>query len=172
MARSRRSLLRFAEPEEPWARSAQKPSAGFRNITVTQTRKREFESYAWWWWWWWGGVGRGCGHEIDNDVSVDIESRKNAAQHGSPPRPTTVGHQRLKKKSRQAGTQRRCGRSAKNGGKTAFPRGKGEEEEVVVVVQMVNDTASLSWRVRAMHLIGWQNTWEQAPGVPATPSPP
>ena len=23
-----------------------------------------------------------------------------------------------------------------------------------------------------MHLIGWQNTWEQAPGVPATPSPP
>ena len=22
------------------------------------------------------------------------------------------------------------------------------------------------------HLIGWQNTWEQAPGVPATPSPP
>ena len=23
-----------------------------------------------------------------------------------------------------------------------------------------------------MQLIGWQNTWEQAPGVPATPSPP
>ena len=23
----------------------------------------------------------------------------------------------------------------------------------------------------SMHLIGWQNTWEQAPGVPATPSP-
>ena len=23
-----------------------------------------------------------------------------------------------------------------------------------------------------MHLIGWQNAWEQAPGVPATPSPP
>ena len=23
-----------------------------------------------------------------------------------------------------------------------------------------------------VHLIGWQNTWEQAPGVPATPSPP
>ena len=23
-----------------------------------------------------------------------------------------------------------------------------------------------------MHLIGWQNTWEQAPGVPATPSHP
>ena len=43
---------------------------------------------------------------------------------------------------------------------------------VVCVVQMINDTASLSWHVRAMHLIGWQNTWEQAPGVPATPSPP
>ena len=42
---------------------------------------------------------------------------------------------------------------------------------VVVVVRMINDTASLSWRLRAMHLIGWQNTWEQAPGVPATPSP-
>ena len=24
---------------------------------------------------------------------------------------------------------------------------------------------------RWMHLIGWQNTWEQAPGVPTTPSP-
>ena len=23
-----------------------------------------------------------------------------------------------------------------------------------------------------VQLIGWQNTWEQAPGVPATPSPP
>ena len=23
-----------------------------------------------------------------------------------------------------------------------------------------------------MHLIGWQNTWEQVPSVPATPSPP
>ena len=43
---------------------------------------------------------------------------------------------------------------------------------VVWVVQRINDTASLSWHVRAMHLIGWQNTWEQAPGVPATPSPP
>ena len=43
---------------------------------------------------------------------------------------------------------------------------------VVCVVQMINDTASLSWHVRAMHLIGWQNTWEQAPGVPATLSPP
>ena len=42
----------------------------------------------------------------------------------------------------------------------------------VCVVRMINDTASLSWHVRTMHLIGWQNTWEQAPGVPATPSPP
>ena len=42
----------------------------------------------------------------------------------------------------------------------------------VRVVQIINDTASLSWHVRTMHLIGWQNTWEQAPGVPATPSPP
>ena len=39
------------------------------------------------------------------------------------------------------------------------------------VVRMIDDTASLSWRVRTMHLIGWQNTWEQAPGVPATLSP-
>ena len=30
---------------------------------------------------------------------------------------------------------------------------------------------SLHTRRRRMHLIGWQNTWEQAPGVPATPSP-
>ena len=42
---------------------------------------------------------------------------------------------------------------------------------VVLVVQMIYNTASLSWRVRTMHLIGWQNTWEQAPGVPATLSP-
>ena len=28
------------------------------------------------------------------------------------------------------------------------------------------------YRITSMHLIGWQNTWEQAPGVPATPSPP
>ena len=33
-------------------------------------------------------------------------------------------------------------------------------------------TACQSRRVRGMHLIGWQNTWERAPGVPATPSPP
>ena len=32
---------------------------------------------------------------------------------------------------------------------------------------MIHDMASLSWHVRT----GWQNTWEQAPGVPATPSP-
>ena len=38
--------------------------------------------------------------------------------------------------------------------------------------EWLNDKASLSWRVRTMHLSGWQNTWEQAPGVPATPSPP
>ena len=43
---------------------------------------------------------------------------------------------------------------------------------LVVVVQMIHSTACLSRRVPAMHLIGWQNTWEQAPGVPATPSPP
>ena len=43
---------------------------------------------------------------------------------------------------------------------------------LLVVVQMIHNTASLSWRVRMMQLIGWQNTWEQAPGVPATPSPP
>ena len=40
------------------------------------------------------------------------------------------------------------------------------------VVQMIQSTACLSRRVPTMHLIGWQNTWEQAPGVPATPSPP
>ena len=40
------------------------------------------------------------------------------------------------------------------------------------VVQMIHRTACLSRRVLTMHLIGWQNTWEQAPGVPATPSPP
>ena len=42
---------------------------------------------------------------------------------------------------------------------------------VVCVVQMIYNTASLSWRVRTMHLIGRQNTWEQAPGVPANPFP-
>ena len=64
--------------------------------------------------------------------------------------------------------------------------GEGEEEEegegegvvgvgvvcVVCMVQMTNNTACQSRRVREMHLIGWQNTWERAPGVPATPSPP
>ena len=42
---------------------------------------------------------------------------------------------------------------------------------VVLVVRMIHDKASLSWRVRTMQLLGWQNTWEQAPGVPATLSP-
>ena len=37
---------------------------------------------------------------------------------------------------------------------------------VVCVARMIHNTASLSWRVPTMHLIGWQNTWEQAPGVP------
>ena len=44
----------------------------------------------------------GWGREVGNDVSVHIESRKTAAQHGSPRRPATVGHQGLKK-SRQGG---------------------------------------------------------------------
>ena len=31
----------------------------------------------------------------------------------------------------------------------------------------------VSGQARAdVQLVGWQNTWEQAPGVPATPSPP
>ena len=55
--------------------------------------------------------------------------------------------------------QRRCGNTSNS-------------PVVECVVRMIHDTASLSWRVRTMHLIGWQNTWEQAPGVPATPSPP
>ena len=42
---------------------------------------------------------------------------------------------------------------------------------VVLVVRMIIDTASLSWRVRTMHLIQVAETWEQAPGVPATRSP-
>ena len=36
---------------------------------------------------------------------------------------------------------------------------------------LCNDAMFLHDAAR-MHLIGWQNTWEQAPGVPATPSPP
>ena len=43
---------------------------------------------------------------------------------------------------------------------------------VVLVVQRIHNTACLSRRVPTMHLITWQNTWEQAPGVPATSSPP
>ena len=43
---------------------------------------------------------------------------------------------------------------------------------VVVVVRMIEEHA-VSVQGRAyVQLIGWQNTWEQAPGVPATPSPP
>ena len=37
---------------------------------------------------------------------------------------------------------------------------------MVLVVQMIHRTACLSRRVLTMHRIGWQNTWEQAPGVP------
>ena len=43
---------------------------------------------------------------------------------------------------------------------------------VVGVVRRIKNTPCLSRVVPTMHLIGWQNTWEQAPGVPATPSPP
>ena len=43
---------------------------------------------------------------------------------------------------------------------------------VVSVVQMINGNG-VSVQARSyMQLIGWQNTWKQAPGVPATPSPP
>ena len=56
--------------------------------------------------------------------------------------------------------------------------GEGGEEACVVVVMVVVVVRTLCYtresvlpRAR-MHLIGWQNTWEQAPGVPATPSPP
>ena len=49
---------------------------------------------------------------------------------------------------------------------------RGEQEVVVVVVQMINGNG-VSVQARSyVQLIGWQNTWEQAPGVPATPSPP
>ena len=43
---------------------------------------------------------------------------------------------------------------------------------VVVVVRIIKPQGSLSCQAPEMHLIGWQNTWEQALGVPATPSPP
>ena len=43
---------------------------------------------------------------------------------------------------------------------------------VVVVVLTVCYTRESVLPRALMHLIGWQNTWEQAPGVPATPSPP
>ena len=43
---------------------------------------------------------------------------------------------------------------------------------VVCVVQMINGNG-VSVQARSyMQLIGWQNTWEQAPGVHATPTPP
>ena len=35
-----------------------------------------------------------------------------------------------------------------------------------------SEHVSVDMNALRMHLIGWQNTWEQAPGVPATPSPP
>ena len=43
---------------------------------------------------------------------------------------------------------------------------------VVCVVQMMKNAPCLARVAPKMHLNGWQNTWEQAPGVPATPSPP
>ena len=43
---------------------------------------------------------------------------------------------------------------------------------MVVVVLTVKNAPCLARVAPKMHLIGWQNTWEQAPGVPATPSPP
>ena len=50
--------------------------------------------------------------------------------------------------------------------------GRGGGVVVVVVVRTVCLTyVSVQIRQR-VHLIGWQNTWEQAAGVPATPSPP
>ena len=43
---------------------------------------------------------------------------------------------------------------------------------VVVVRASCSEHVSVDMNAQRMHLIGWQNTWEQAPGVPATPSPP
>ena len=40
------------------------------------------------------------------------------------------------------------------------------------VVQMIKKHAASVQGRAYVHLIGWQNKWEQAPGVPATPSPP
>ena len=40
------------------------------------------------------------------------------------------------------------------------------------VVQMMKNAPCLSRVAPKMHLIGWQNTWEQTPGVTTTPSPP
>ena len=47
--------------------------------------------------------------DIETDVSVLIDSRKIAAQNGSPRRPTTVG-----RRGPKPGTRRPTGRSAKN----------------------------------------------------------
>ena len=46
------------------------------------------------------------------------------------------------------------------------------KERLVCMVLMIKTQGSLSCQAPEMHLIGWQNTWEQAPGVPTTPSPP
>ena len=52
--------------------------------------------------------------------------------------------------------------------------GEGERGVEVVVVVLTGELRTCLCRYdrTSMHLIGWQNTWEQAPGVPATPSPP
>ena len=46
------------------------------------------------------------------------------------------------------------------------------ENGLVVVVRMIEGNGVSVQARSKMHLTGWQNTWEQAPGVPATPSPP
>ena len=53
--------------------------------------------------------------------------------------------------------------------------GDGRKKNGVVVVVVVQMTQGNGVSVQArsyVQLIGWQNTWEQAPGVPTTPSPP
>ena len=44
--------------------------------------------------------------------------------------------------------------------------------ETWVVVRMIDGNGVSDQARSYVQLIGWQNTWEQAPGVPATPSPP
>ena len=79
--------LTLVEPVGPFL-----PPLRLQEVVVVEGR----EEWGGWWWWW-------CGREIDNNVSVGIESRKTRSTAREPSTTNNCWPSRAQKESRKGG---------------------------------------------------------------------